>query len=236
MVASLQMKIVAEDKVVENKTGELLTCWDREKPIAGNLKPDDAVKSITILEGKFNRLHEERENIQRAKEALELTEFGVLPTSEERVQVAFEELQDLKSVWLELSRIWNQLDQLKETPWQTVQPRRLRSDLDVLAGQLKELPSRLRQYASHEHLRRTLQAYTKANQLVTELKSEAIKERHWRSLMRRLNVNWVLSELTLGQMWDIDLLKNEVILRDVLAVAQGEKALEEFLKQVCSIL
>ena len=68
--------------------------------------------------------------------------------------------------------------------------------------------------------------------LVTELKSEAVRDRHWKQLMKRLHVNWTLAELTLGQLWDIDLQKNETIVRDVLATAQGEMALEEFLKQV----
>lgn len=70
--------------------------------------------------------------------------------------------------------------------------------------------------------------------LVIELKSEALKDRHWKQLMKRLHVNWVLSELTLGQIWDVDLQKNEMVVKDVLLVAQGEMALEEFLKQVGS--
>lgn len=67
--------------------------------------------------------------------------------------------------------------------------------------------------------------------LVIELKSEALKDRHWKQLMKRLHVNWVVSELTLGQIWDVDLQKNEAVVKDVLLVAQGEMALEEFLKQ-----
>lgn len=43
----------------------------------------------------------------------------------------------------------------------------------------------------------------------------------------------MLSELTLGHIWDIDLLKNEMTVKDILLIAQGEMALEEFLKQVC---
>ena len=39
--------------------------------------------------------------------------------------------------------------------------------------------------------------------------------------------------MTLGHLWDIDLKSHESIVREVLAVAQGEMALEEFLKQVC---
>lgn len=72
----------------------------------------------------------------------------------------------------------------------------------------------------------------KINMLVIELKSEALKDRHWKQLMKRLHVNWVVSELTLGQIWDVDLQKNEAIVKDVLLVAQGEMALEEFLKQI----
>lgn len=68
--------------------------------------------------------------------------------------------------------------------------------------------------------------------MIVELKSEALKERHWKTLMRKLHVNWVLSDLNLGQVWDVDLQKNEMIVKDVILVAQGEMALEEFLKQV----
>jgi dynein heavy chain 1 len=68
--------------------------------------------------------------------------------------------------------------------------------------------------------------------LVVELKSEALKERHWKELQKRLRVNWNLNELTLGQVWDADLQRYEHTIKEVLQVAQGEMALEEFLKQV----
>ena len=42
------------------------------------------------------------------------------------MQVALEELQDLKGVWSELSKIWEQIDDLKDKPWLSVQPRKVR--------------------------------------------------------------------------------------------------------------
>jgi len=39
--------------------------------------------------------------------------------------VSQEELQDLKGVWAELSKIWQQIDELKERPWMSVQPRKV---------------------------------------------------------------------------------------------------------------
>ncbi|CAM9594499.1 unnamed protein product [Lampetra planeri] len=231
-VASLQLKIVQEDRAVEARTGELLAEWERGKPVAGNLRPEEALQTLTIYEGKFGRLKDDRDKCSRAKEALELTDTGLLSGSEERLQVALEELQDLKGVWSELHKIWEQIDQMKEQPWLSVQPRKLRQSLDGLVNQLKNFPARLRQYASYEHVLKLLKSYLKVNMLVIDLKSEALKDRHWKQLMKRLRVSWVLSELTLGHIWDVDLQKNEAVVKDVLLVAQGEMALEEFLKQI----
>uniref|UniRef100_A0A8C3AR66 Cytoplasmic dynein 1 heavy chain 1 n=1 Tax=Cyclopterus lumpus TaxID=8103 RepID=A0A8C3AR66_CYCLU len=231
-VVNLQLKIVQEDKAVENRTTDLLNEWEKTKPVAGNLRPEEALQSLTIYEGNFGRLKVEREKCARAKEALELTDTGLLSGSEERVQVALEELHDLKEVWSELAKVWEQIDQMKEQPWVSVQPRKLRQSLDGLLNQLKNFQARLRQYASYEFVQRLLKGYMKVNMLVIELKSEALKERHWKQLMKRLHVNWVPSELTLGLIWDVDLQKNEMVVKDVLLVAQGEMALEEFLKQI----
>ena len=233
-VASLQVKIVAEDKSVEGRTSELLVEWEKGKPVEGAIPPKEALSRITIFETKFTRIREDRDNVMKAKEALELLEPGLAPVSpiDEKLQVALEELQDLKGVWSELAKVWEQIDQLKELPWLSVQPRKLRQQLDGLVNQLKELPARLRQYASYDFVKRVLQGYTKVNMLIIELKSDALKERHWRQLTKQLNVRWTLSELTLGQVWDVDLQKNEIIVKDVISMAQGEMALEEFLKQV----
>ena len=121
----MQHKIIAEDQSVEERTFNLLVEWEKEKPVAGTTKSDVALNTLAIFEGKFNRLKEDRDNIQKAKEALELIEIGNLPPSEERVQVAIEELVDFKSVWSELDRVWSQVDTLKEQTWISVLPRKV---------------------------------------------------------------------------------------------------------------
>ena len=55
--------------------------------LQGSLRPEEALQSLTIYEGKFGRLKDDREKCARAKEALELTDTGLLSGSEERVQV-----------------------------------------------------------------------------------------------------------------------------------------------------
>lgn len=53
-----------------------LVSFELSFDIKGELKPDEAMKALTIFEGKFSRLKEERENVAKAKEALELSEPG----------------------------------------------------------------------------------------------------------------------------------------------------------------
>lgn len=233
-VASLQVKIVAQDKSVENDTVELLTEWEKEKPVDGYLSPIEATDKLQYFGSKFSKIKEDRDNVHKAKEALELLGPGISPfnPNDEKLSVALEELEDLKSVWSELCKIWEQLDQLKELPWLSVQPRKVRNKLDNILSQLKELPARFRQYPSYDFVKRQIQGLTKVNVLIIELKSDALKERHWKILTKQLNVQWILSELTLGNIWDIDLQRNEAIFKNVIITAQGEMALEEFLKQV----
>lgn len=233
-VSSLQQKIIAEDKIVESKTLELLSDWEKGKPVEGSMSPSDATNKLILFESKFTRVKEDRDNLLKAKEALNLLDgpSSAQIATDEKLVVALEELQDLRGVWGELTKIWDQIDQLKEISWVSVQPRKVRQSLDNLLGQLKAMPARLQQYASYDFVKRCLQAYNKVNMIVIDLKSDALKERHWKQLTRQLHVKWELSELTLGQVWEVDLQRNESIIRDVIRVAQGEKALEEFLKQV----
>ncbi|XP_077296363.1 dynein heavy chain, cytoplasmic isoform X2 [Arctopsyche grandis] len=230
-VASLQQKIVAEDKAVEQRTTEFLAEWERSKPIGGSTRPEDALQRLQIAESRYARLKDERDNVAKAKEALELHD-SVGSASSERMVVALEELQDLRGVWSSLSKVWTQIDDTRERPWLSVQPRKLRQQLEAMLTELKELPARLRMYDSFEYVRKLLHSYTKVNMTIVELKSDALKERHWKQLCRQLRVDWTLADLTLGQVWDADLIKNEHIVKDVILVAQGEMALEEFLKQV----
>lgn len=70
------MKIVAEDKAVESRTNDFLNDWESSKPIEGSTRPEDALQQLQMFESKFSRLKEERDNVAKAKEALELQEPG----------------------------------------------------------------------------------------------------------------------------------------------------------------
>lgn len=226
---ALRAKITAEDKVIGDKITEITTQWNDEKPVSGTIAPEVASSTLSSFESRITKLNEAAEMVSRAKEALDL------PASPDSALAAIlEEVQDFKSVWAALSTIWKSLNELRDTLWTSIQPRKLRGSLDGLIKMTKEMPSRMRQYAAFEHIQNVLRQLLKINPLLAELKSEAVRERHWNKIFKALKPGKRYSPIamTLADVWDLNLAASEVIMRDIIAQAQGEMALEEFLKQV----
>ncbi|ORZ40908.1 dynein heavy chain [Catenaria anguillulae PL171] len=229
-VSGLQMKVVQQDKSIQAKTTALLVEWERVKPVQGDLPHETALNTLNIYEGKLARVREEVQQLVKAKEALGLMDTG---RDTATLEVALEELADLKGVWSALSGVWAELAEMRELAWANVSARKIRQQLDGLMAQTKEMPAKMRQYAAYEYVQEMLRGMVKMNVLVSDLKSEALRDRHWKSLLRQLNVpHLVVSDLTLGHIWNLDLRRNEQIIRAVITTAQGEMGLEEYLRQV----
>lgn len=90
----------------------------------------------------------------------------------------------------------------------------------------------MRQYSAFEYVQDTIRSLLKTNSIISELKSDALRERHWRELFKILRSSQGLANLTLGQVYDLDLKRNESLIKNVITQAGGEMALEEYLKQV----
>ncbi|OWZ39026.1 dynein heavy chain 1, cytosolic [Cryptococcus neoformans Tu259-1] len=227
-VAGLQLKIVAEDKVIDQRIRDFIAEWEENKPLQGSIKAETAINTLNVFEGRLARLLEEYNLVCRAKEALDLEH-----ANDDRLQPVNEELRDLKAVWTALSGIWGRLAQLRETLWTAVQPRKLRQELDAILSSTRDMPSRMRQYAAFEYVQDTIKTLLKSNILIGELKSEALRERHWSKLYKALRMpTQQTSLMTLDQVYNLDLKRNEVLIKEVVVQAQGEMALEEFIKQV----
>ena len=224
---ALQLKIVAEGRQVDERLTAFYEDWAQNKPLAGATSYAAAMESLKIFEGRLNRLQDEVDRVRKAKEALNLE-----PQASDRLQPIREELTDLQGVWSELGSVWEEIGAMKETPWNAVVPRKVRRQLEDLQAKLKTLPNRMRQYAAFEHVSSTIRDYLKANGIITDLRSGALRDRHWDELRRRLGVSWIQSELTLGAIWDADLKLNMQAFTDIITVAQGELGIEEYLKQI----
>jgi dynein heavy chain 1 len=226
-VANLQMSVVNEERQLETQLAALVVDWDKNKPMGGDVNPDEAVNLLNIFEGRFMRLKDDQDNLIRAKTALDLD-----VKEDQRLSTRIDELHELKSSWAELSRVVSKMSELKSTEWGAVVPTKVRSTLNKIVEEMKKMPARVKSYQAYEHLLEQARAYLKVNETIAVLRGDALKSRHWKMLTRNLGVHWDMAILTLGQVWAVDLQANEETVNEVLLQAQGEKALEEFLKQI----
>lgn len=225
----LRTKIVAEDGVVSRRIAEMTEKWQEQRPESGSTPPAEAVASLEGFDKELTQLQEQHDMVAKAKEALEL------PSSPDNMLAdLLAEVQDYKSVWANLTVVWDQLSELRDQPWNSIQPRKLRQSIENLIKTTKEMPSRMRSYAAFEHLQQHLRQLLKVNPLLTEMRSDAVRERHWTKIFRNLAPSKRYSPLSmsLGDVWDLQLGPSESIIRDVITQAQGEMALEEFVRGV----
>ena len=226
---ALRTKIVAEDKVVVQRVGEIMHQWNEDRPISGTIAAEEALQTLGDFKARLTKLNTDFDMVSKAKEALDI------PASPDPgLKGLLEEVQDLESVWSGLSTIYSGLNDLRDMPWSSVQPRKLRHSLENLINMSKEMPARMRQYAPYEHLQNTIRQLQKTNNVLGELRSDAVRERHWVKIFKGIKPTKRYSQvsMTLGDVWDLQLAQNQAYIRDILAQAQGEMALEEFLKQV----
>ena len=226
---ALKAKILAEDKVIGNRIADITGEWSEHRPVSGALPAEEASQILSSFESKLARLNGEFNMVSKAKEALDLP-----PSKEQGLKALLDEVHDFQSVWSALSTIWSGLNDLRDMPWSSVQPRKLRHSLDNLVNTSKEMPSRMRQYAAFDYLQTNIKGLLKTNPLLSDLRSEAVRERHWTKIFKAIKPSKRYSQvsMTLGDVWDLQLPMNEALIRGVISQAQGEMALEEFLKQV----
>ncbi|KAH9120996.1 hypothetical protein AeMF1_007076, partial [Aphanomyces euteiches] len=227
----LQAKIIDEHNILVKKIQSTIADWDASKPLQGGISPKAALESIIIFDTKLNLLAQDTKKMEAARKALNLISRNE-DSDFDTLERTIEELNGLREVWESLSSVWNQIDDMKDTLWSAIQPRKLRKQLDELLDNLKIFPARMQQYEAFDYFVQTLQSYKSINSLLSDLKSDAIRERHWKQILKLLNITSSFTELSLRNLWEAKLTMHDSSLKDIIRTAQGEMALDEFIRQV----
>lgn len=227
-VPLLQSRIVAEDKTNSQKVTDLVTDWANNKPLIGNITPDQAIETLTKFEFNMKKAQLDQTNLIKAKDALGL---DVGATNSE-ISTCLEEVSDLTEVWEAVSKPYGVLLDLKDTLWATAKMRKVRKALDDLLIELRSLPNRIRQYDAYTALYDKIKSFLSGHATMSDMKTDALKDRHWKTILQRLNIHVSFSELTVGMLWDNGLLERKKDMAEILSTAQGEMAIEIFLNEV----
>ena len=67
------------------------------------------------------------------------------------------------------------------------------------------------------------------NVIISDLRTEAIKDRHWKIILKRLSIHKSINDLTLNDFWKAPLLEMEKHLQEVINQATGQLVLESYI-------
>ena len=121
--------------------------------------------------------------------------------------------------------------------------------MDEITIEIKKLPMKIRSYAAVEYLMDLISKYLSYQVILRDLCTESLKERHWKIILQKLNLQSTDSSssalssssssslssytlLTLGQIWLCNPLLHVKFIQEILSTATGELALEQFLSTI----
>lgn len=223
----LQAKILSEEKLVNHKLKEIEDEWDKDRPRTSEFTPKDAIDKLNIVGVKIEKSNNEWVRICKAKELLDM-ELG----DPERLQGLVEDHQLLTGVWKEINKVWSTIDVINETPFSAYVHKKVKDALDQILEQMNNFPNRLRSHSVYDDYKSLLNKYRKVNGMFMELKSEAMKPRHWQVLLQKLKIKVKFNDLILNNLWQADLIKNNKVMVEILSEARGQLILEEFIKDI----
>ncbi|GAW79183.1 hypothetical protein PGO_021530 [Plasmodium gonderi] len=226
----IQSLVLEFDAKVQNSTKVLFEEWNKNKPSHGNTNSTKALQIISTFESRIDIISGQYEISEKIKKLMKITSeeseqgFHVSPN------ILKEEIICVKDIWDELKVIYSSISDMKKMLWSNVEPKNIRNTLNSLLDSIKRIPAKYRQYEIFDNVQVEIQQYLKTYGLLLDLKSESLKERHWRLILQKLQIKIYINKLTLGNLWSLNLGIYENVLREILNQSQGEMALEEFLR------
>ena len=225
---SLMSKVQEEDKSLSTKVSDLFDEWKGKKPEAGAYTPEEAVRIISVFHVQAMKLKDEQDALGSAKLVLGL---DTLP--DERLNLLVMEIEALKESWASLSSSMEKLGKIRNQRFRDIEdPVRVRKQLDEITEDLRQMPAKVRNYASYESLNKKILEYMNLGTYIRDLGDKSLQDRHWRKIMAILGLSGSPNDVTLGALWDSNLPIHHQAVMEIVSGAQGEYALDQFIGKI----
>lgn len=223
----LKKSVQEEDANIQRAMSELIHSWEQKRPLSGTIAVANARAVLVEFQTQMQSLSDKWEKVNQGRDALKLDVYMKNP-----LELMQTEWSGLDEAWNSVAGFWDQVSALGETLWSALEPKRLIQELGEIEREMEKLNSRVKQYGCFTQLQSVIRSHKKDFRLLQELKNSTLKERHWESILSILGIATPLEFLRLKDFWTPSFQSQETKIQEVLSVAQGELALEEFLKQL----
>ena len=224
-IPGIKARILAEESNINERIQKLEQYWAEKKPDRAD-NPSEALEILNEAKSVIEEVRDVYVKNCKAKELLGL-DYG----DPNKLDNLSEEIKDLEDVWGELNKIYSKIDEQKDTPFAGVNADKIKKDLDEALNKINELPEKYHSYEAFDITNNKLQHLKKMNNLIGDLRTDAIKDRHWKVILNSLNIKKAVKDLILNDFWKSDLLKKEKEVQETINQAAGELVLESYIKK-----
>lgn len=144
-----------------------------------------------------------------------------------------ESLRAIKACWDVTRMVQSQIKSWMEVTWTDVRVEEMEDGVKVLEKELKALDKNIRDTSAYKGLQTDLKNFMTSVPLVGDLRSPAMRDRHWQLLMEATKKTFVIDEkFKLGDLLALELHKFEEDVGEIVDQAQKEEKMETNLKKL----
>ena len=190
---------------------------------------DDGVIALENAKNRLNECMKDRDYICRSERLFDLS----ITSYPELVDIQHQ-LQDLQKIYDLYKECKDTLDSWANTLWSHIDFATLTKWVDEFSARLRKLPKELKQLAPYNAVAIKISQFKDSLPLFIELKSEALRERHWKKLMdvTKKSFDTNTDSLSLGKLMAMNLHEHAEAISDIVNGANKELGIENALKQI----
>jgi len=203
---------------------KLFNEWNNSKPSDGTLDPEKALEYIQNFLTDMSEYKTQWIQLEQARESLELTIIASV-----ELNTIEDETKSLQEIWNAILPIYKKLQTLLETTMVSLNFVDFKSKLHSNLEKLESLDRSIYHTATLQGFQTKLEQIRQSLPLIEGLKSPSIHNRHWKQVVAHFKRKIEPENLTVRQLFDLDLVTNKDFFASLIKNAQGEYSLFQYL-------
>lgn len=187
------------------------------------------LKLMRIYRDELTKLENEKQELTNAEKL-----FNLPISSYPELYVIQKETKNLERLYQLYEQQVKAREQWSETLWRDLDVQLLIDGIENFIKELKKMPREVKGMALAKLIELNMKEFRESLPLMLDLKNEALRERHWRTLMKETNIEFDMNpeSFTLENLFQMNLQRFNDVIQNIVTSATKELQIEKGVREV----
>ena len=183
---------------------------------------------MKVYRDELTRLEIDKQELTNAEKL-----FNLPITSYPELFVIQKEMKNLEKLYQVYEQQTKAREQWSETLWRDLDVQLLIDGIENYIKELKKMPREVKAMPLSKLIELTMKEFRESLPLMLDLKNEALRERHWRLLMKETNIEFDMNpeSFTLENLFQMNLQRFNEVIQSIVTSATKELQIEKVNEQ-----